>query len=94
MKDWTPNDDPEAAMVTCANYPLKLKLVSEVIALKYQCVSHYEAWVHFWVRVWVMVRYDSTIILKKSRYGYGGIFFYYIYIFYILMHTFLNIYEF
>ena len=46
----------------------------------------YEARVCF--RVWV--RYGGTPIPKKLGYGYGGIFFYYIFL-YIIIHIFLNI---
>ena len=48
----------------------------------------YEARVCFRVRV----RYDGTPIPKKLEYGYGRVFFYYIFL-YIIMHIFLNICE-
>jgi hypothetical protein len=48
----------------------------------------YEAQVCF--QVWV--RYGGTPIPKKLGYGYGGVFFYYIFL-YIIMHIFLNICE-
>ena len=49
---------------------------------------NYKARVRFGVRVW----YGGTPIPKKLGYGYGGIFFYYIFL-YIIMHIFLNICE-
>ena len=48
----------------------------------------YEAQVRFQVRV----RYGGIPILKKLGYEYGGVFFYYIFL-YIIIHIFLNICE-
>ena len=53
-----------------------------------ECMLNYKARVRFGVRVW----YGGTLIPKKYGYGYGGIFFYYIFL-YIIMHIFLNICE-
>ena len=48
----------------------------------------YEAQVRFQVRV----RYGGIPIPKKLGYEYGGVFFYYIFL-YIIIHIFLNICE-
>ena len=54
--------------------------------LKQQVYNYYEARIRFWVR------YGGTSIPKKLGYRYGGIFFYYIFL-YIIIHIFLNICE-
>jgi hypothetical protein len=66
------------------------KMVGEggLAAFSYTNSFFYEARVRSRVRV----RYGGTPISKKLGYGYGGVFFYYIFL-YIIIHIFLNIYE-